>query len=64
MSKVLFVNGNLYGHLNPTLPIIAEYLVSYKPTGNHPFNTLLEYMINYDRVMIPTLFGKNKTFAI
>ncbi len=24
MSKVLFVNGNLYGHINPTLPVVAE----------------------------------------
>jgi MGT family glycosyltransferase len=24
MSKVLFVNGNLHGHINPTLPIVKE----------------------------------------
>lgn len=24
MSKVLFVNGNLYGHINPTLPVADE----------------------------------------
>ena len=24
MSKVLFVNGNLYGHINPTLPVVGE----------------------------------------
>lgn len=24
MSKVLFVNGNLYGHINPTIPVVQE----------------------------------------
>ncbi|MDF2540404.1 MAG: macrolide glycosyltransferase [Herbinix sp.] len=24
MSKVLFVNGNLHGHINPTLPVVKE----------------------------------------
>lgn len=24
MSKVLFVNGNLYGHINPTIPVVEE----------------------------------------
>jgi glycosyltransferase, MGT family len=91
MSKVLFINGNLYGHLNPTLPVVAElvqrgeevwyfcakqfqdkiqasgahfidlgenleqFLKEYKPTGAHPFYTLLEYIIKYDNAMIPEL---------
>jgi len=96
MSKVLFVNGNLYGHINPTLPVVAElvkrgeevwyfcskafeqnvnatgahfidsgenlevFLAEYKPTGNHPFYMLLEYIVKYDCVMIPELLNKTK----
>jgi len=96
MSKVLFVNGNLYGHLNPTLPVVAElikrgeevwyfcsklfedkigatgahfidsgenlekFLANYKPTGNHPFYALLEYIIKYDCAMLPELIDKVK----
>ncbi len=24
MANVLFVNGNLHGHINPTLPLVQE----------------------------------------
>jgi MGT family glycosyltransferase len=94
MSKVLFVNGNLHGHFNPTLPIVIElvkrgeevwyfssvafkdkilatgahfmdasledFYSSYKPTGNHPFYTLLEYMIKYEVALIPRLLDQTK----
>ena len=91
MSKVLFVNGNLYGHINPTLPVASElvrrgedvwyfcsktfedkvratgaglielgqnletFMTGYKPSGNHPFYTLLEYIIRYDEALLPEL---------
>lgn len=93
MSKILFVNGNLQGHFNPTLPVAAElvdrgeevwyycsgifkkklesvgvhflssddledFYISYRPTGNHPFYSILEYMIDYYKVMLPSLMDK------
>ena len=94
MSKILFVNGNLYGHMNPTLPVAAElvrrgedvwyfcshvfeekiraagagfidyggdlesFLAGYKSTGNHPFYSLLEYIIRYDEAVLPVLLPK------
>ena len=24
MSKALFINGNVHGHINPTLPLVSE----------------------------------------
>lgn len=94
MSKILFVNGNLHGHFNPTLPIVTElvnrgnevwyfsssvfkekieaagaqfinadmenFYSTYKPSGNHPFYTLLEYMIKYESALIPELLKKTK----
>ena len=96
MSRVLFVNGNLYGHMNPTLPVVASlvsrgeevwyfcsnlfedkiketgahfldlgenleaFMAGYKPTGNHPFYMLLEYIIRYDEAMLPELTAKIK----
>ncbi|SHO45758.1 macrolide family glycosyltransferase [Anaerocolumna xylanovorans] len=96
MSKILFVNGNLHGHFNPTLPVVRElisrgeevwYFASDKfkeeletvgahfistgaeidkfnqgfaPSGNHPFYTLLEYKVKYDKAMIPVLLEQIK----
>lgn len=94
MSKVLFVNGNLYGHFNPTLPIVTElvnrgeevwyfssiafkdkilaagahfmdanlenFYSTYRPSGNHPFFTLLEYIIKYEAALIPVLLDQTK----
>lgn len=45
MSKILFVNGNLHGHINPTLPVVAELVrlgeeVSYFSTKE--FQTRIE----------------------
>lgn len=89
MSKILFVNGNLHGHINPTLPVVKElvqrgnevyycstrefepriravgaafldygeefdaFIRSFRPHGNHPFYTLMEYMLGFDRTVIP-----------
>ncbi len=94
MSKVLFINGNVHGHINPTLPVVRElikrdeqvcyfstaefkqkieaagaevidygnelsrFLHSFRPSGNHPFYTLLEFMLQMDRVVIPLIFEK------
>jgi MGT family glycosyltransferase len=94
MSKILFVNGSLHGHFNPTLPVVkelvkrgdevwyycssifrdileeagvqvldsdedlGEFYKAYVPTGNHPFYTLLEYMVRYYEEMIPSLLRR------
>ncbi len=96
MSSALFVNGNLHGHINPTLPLVKElaergedvwyfcadafaekvraagaHFISsgeamedfyrrYRPTGNHPFYTLIEYIANMDRVLIPSVLEKTR----
>jgi MGT family glycosyltransferase len=96
MSRVLVVNGNLYGHVNPTLPLVRElvergeevwyfcseifaeriiatgahfigsgemleqFYKTYKPTGNHPFYSIIEYIIKTDQVMIPVVLEKTK----
>ncbi len=88
MSKVLFINGNLHGHINPTLPLVREltqrgeevyYFASkefqskliehgatymelgdafdqslhkFRPHGDHPFFTLLEYILAYDSALL------------
>jgi MGT family glycosyltransferase len=94
MACALFINGNLYGHINPTLPVVSElvrrkedvwylcskifedkvqacgarfidlsenieaFMTGYKPAGNHPFYTLLEYIIRYDEAVLPELLAK------
>ena len=96
MSKILFVNGNLHGHINPTLPIVKElvqrgesvyyfstkefqrkleaagaifldygtefnqFLQSFRPHGDHPFYTLMEYMLALDRAVIPIVLKKTE----
>lgn len=96
MNRILFVNGNLQGHFNPTLPVVQELVSrgeevwyfasdkfkevietagarfistgteidefnrSFRSTGNHPFYTLLEYKIKYDKVMLPVLLERIK----
>lgn len=96
MSKVLFVNGNLHGHINPTIPLVFElvergeevwyycsesfkeriistgasilpagkymedFYHSYRPTGEHPFYTLIEYIVRYDYVLIKELLEQIK----
>lgn len=96
MSKILFVNGNLHGHINPTLPVVKElvqrgeevyyfstrefqtkleaagaifmdygeefnqFLQSFRPHGNHPFYTLIEYMLALDRAVIPIILKKSE----
>lgn len=88
MLKILFVNGNLHGHINPTLPVVKElvhrgnevyyystaefktkleaagavfmdygrefdqFVQSFRPHGNHPFYTLMEYMLALDRTVV------------
>lgn len=96
MAKILFVNGNLHGHINPTLPIVREliqrgeevyyfstmdfkakleatgavfmdysevltpFMQQFRPHGNHPFYTLMEYMLSFDRIVIPYIISKTK----
>lgn len=96
MSRVLVVNGNLYGHINPTLPLVKElvergeevsyfcsetfaekvistganfigsgevmeqFYKTYRPTGNHPFYSIIEYIIKTDQVMIPVVLERTK----
>jgi MGT family glycosyltransferase len=91
MAKVLFINGNAHGHINPTLPVVRElikrdeqvyyystadfkqkieatgavfidygnelyrFLHNFKPSGKHPFYTLIEFMLQMDRVVIPLM---------
>jgi MGT family glycosyltransferase len=94
MSKVLYVNANLYGHINPTLPVVKElvergeevyyfstkefqtkieavgakfvdygesfehFLHSFRPYGDHPFYTLMEYMLAMDRIIVSIVLDK------
>ncbi|MBB2184379.1 glycosyl transferase family 1 [Lachnospiraceae bacterium MD1] len=91
MSNVLFINGNLHGHINPTLPIVKElvaqgetvyycstsefqqrieatganfinyghrvdqFLQSFRPHGNHPFYTLMEYILGMDLTVVASV---------
>lgn len=95
--KILFVNGNLYGHMNPMIPVMRELtergnevwcfcspkfrdviektgvgfldygpeieliFKNYIPHGNHPFYEILEYILIYDEVMIPSLLKAIKS---
>lgn len=88
MAKVLYINGNVHGHINPTLPLVSElirrgeevqyfttsafqqkveaagarfrdygprlyrFLQSFRPTGDHPFYTLMEYILRMDAVTV------------
>jgi MGT family glycosyltransferase len=94
MAKVLFVNGNVHGHINPTLPVVRElvsngeevcyfstmefkqkieatgarfvdygsrmyeFFQSFKPSGNNPFYTLIEFMLEMDRIAVPIVIDK------
>ncbi len=96
MSRILFVNGNLHGHINPTLPIVQElvrrgdevyyfsttdfkskiedsgavfldygeelehFVHTFRPHGNHPFFTLMEYMLGFDRTIVPIVMSRTK----
>jgi MGT family glycosyltransferase len=96
MSRILFVNGNLHGHINPTLPIIKElvrrgdevyyfstvefkpkieaagavfldygkelehFVHTFHPHGNHPFYTVMEYMLGFDRTIVPIVISRTK----
>lgn len=94
MSRILFINGNLYGHINPTLPIVKElvsrgnevyyfstkefqgriaasgavfmdygdafdeFVHDFRPHGTHPFYSLMEYMLAFDRTIIPIVLNQ------
>ncbi len=96
MSRILFINGNLHGHINPTLPIVKElvrrgdevyyfsslafqskieaagavfldygeelehFVHTFHPHGNHPFYTLIESMLGFDRTVVPIVLRKTK----
>lgn len=89
--NILFVNANLYGHINPTLGLVKrltgrgnvvnyycsaqfsdrviqagarwigyssrldQFLKDYRPTDRHPFFMLMEYILQYDEVMLPEI---------
>lgn len=89
--NVLFVNANLFGHINPTLGLVKkltergnvvnyfcsaqfsdsvikagarwigysnhldQFLKDYQPTDRHPFYMLMEYILQYDEVMLPEI---------
>jgi MGT family glycosyltransferase len=36
---------------------LESFMAAYKALGNHPFYTLLEYIIRYDEAMLPRLFS-------
>ena len=99
MAKVLFVNGVVHGHINPTLPLVKElvsrgekvayfstmefrekiertgaefvdygdgmarFLHSFRPKGNHPFFTLIEFLLEIDRVIISQVMEKSKAIC-
>ncbi len=94
MSKVLIINGNVHGHINPTLPLVkelvkrgetvfyfstsefrqkieaagaefleygaglADFFAGFRPGGNHPFYSLIEFILKMDRVVIPIVVEK------
>ncbi len=94
MSKILFINGNAHGHVNPTLALVKEltdrgeevlyfstegfrnkieaagaafmpygeklndFLKAFRPSGNHPFYTLVEFMLKMDEAVIPLVLEK------
>ena len=94
MSKALFINGNVHGHINPTLPLVSElvkrgeeihyfstmefkqkieatgakfidygqslynFLNNYRPSGNHPFYTLIEFVLKMDEVAVNLVLEK------
>ncbi|MDF2537240.1 MAG: hypothetical protein K0S76_261 [Herbinix sp.] len=94
MSNILFVNGSIHGHINPTLPVVKElvrrgeevtyfstidfkqkieetgaifmdygpqltqFFQNFRPRGNHPFYSLIEFMLAMDRVVIPIVLQK------
>lgn len=96
MSNVLFVNGNLHGHINPTLPLVRELVTrgenvwyfcgdafkekvrsagarfissgtvmdefyrNYQSSGNHPFYSIVEYIVRLDQVLVPVVLEKTK----
>jgi MGT family glycosyltransferase len=96
MAKVLFVNGVVHGHINPTLPLVKElvsrgdevcyfstkefkekiektgaefmdygdqvhqFLAQYRPKGDHPFFTLIEFLLAMDRVIISVVLQRTK----
>lgn len=96
MSKILFINSNLHGHINPTLPVVKELVrrgeevyyfstvelkqkieatgaffmdygtgfdqfhQNFRPHGNHPFYTLMEYMLALDRAAVRIILKKTE----
>ena len=96
MSRVLIINGNLHGHINPTFPLVKElvergeeawyfcadtfmekvlsagarfiapgekmdnFYRTYRPSGNHPFYSIMEYIIKMDQVLIPSVLEQTK----
>lgn len=94
MSRVLFINGNVHGHINPTIALVRElaargeevvyfstedfrekieaagaifqpygekldkFLKSFTPGGNHPFFTLMEFMLKMDEQVISLVMEK------
>lgn len=94
MSRVLFINGNVHGHINPTIALTKElvgrgeevvyfsteefrekieaagarfrpyggeldlFMKNFRPSGNHPFYTLLEFMLKMDEHTIPLIQEK------
>jgi MGT family glycosyltransferase len=99
MAKVLFVNGVVHGHINPTLPLVKElvrrgdkvcyfsikefkekiekagaeyvdygdsvyqFLSCYKPKGNHPFFTLIEFLLAMDRIIVSVVLERTKELS-
>lgn len=100
MSKILFLNGNAHGHMNPTLPLVKElvcrgqeviyfstaefkqkieaagaefidygfqlkqFFEGYRPSGEHPFYSLVEFIIKMDRTVVPLVMEKIKDAGI
>lgn len=96
MSKILFVNGSVHGHINPTIALVRElvgrgeevvyfstedfrkkieetgasfqsygerldnFMKSFRPSGAHPFYTLMEFMLKMDEQTIPLVLEKTK----
>jgi glycosyltransferase, MGT family len=96
MSGVLFINGNVHGHINPTIALVKElvargekvdyysteefrskieatgarfkpyggkldsFLRNYRAGGNHPFFTLVEFILKMDEQIVSIVLDNIK----
>lgn len=50
-------------HLIPSGESMENFYNHYRPTGNHPFFAIIEYVIKMDRELVPAVLEKTKGMA-